>query len=280
MASRKLASCELIVDDAQLLRYSRHILLNEIGVEGQARLLASHALIIGAGGLGSPAALYLAAAGVGRITIADQDSVDLTNLQRQIAHDMNAVGVNKARSAASRMQAMNPDVAVSPLALRLEGEALLNAVAAADVVLDCSDNFATRYAVNAACVAQGRPLVSGSAVRFDGQVSVFDLRQPLAPCYACLFPVEAETGEMRCAEFGVFAPLVGVVGSLQAAEALKLLMGIGQSLSGRLLLFSALEAGWREIRLKRDPHCPVCADGSMHLSVAVSPGACDSSRPG
>jgi molybdopterin/thiamine biosynthesis adenylyltransferase len=252
------------VDDAQLLRYSRHILLHEIGVEGQERLLASHALIIGAGGLGSPAALYLAAAGVGHISLADHDDVDLTNLQRQIAHDTNAVGVNKARSAASRMQAMNPEVAVSALPFRLEGDALLEAVAAADVVLDCSDNFATRYAVNAACVAQGRPLVSGSAVRFDGQVSVFDLRQKEAPCYACLFPVEADTGEMRCAEFGVFAPLVGVVGSLQAAEALKLLMGIGQSLSGRLLLFSALEGGWREIRLKRDPRCAVCGSGSRH----------------
>jgi molybdopterin/thiamine biosynthesis adenylyltransferase len=245
--------------DYQLLRYSRHILLNEIGVEGQECLLASHALVIGAGGLGSPAALYLAAAGVGRITIADPDDVDLTNLQRQIAHDMNALGMNKARSAASRMQAMNPEVGVSPLTFRLEGDRLTEAVAAADVVLDCSDNFATRHAVNAACVAHAKPLVSGAAVRFDGQVSVFDLRQPHAPCYACLFPVEADTGEMRCAEFGVFAPLVGVVGSLQANEALKLLMGIGESLSGRLLLYDALHSQWRQIRLARDPHCPVCA---------------------
>lgn len=245
--------------DHQLLRYSRHILLNEIGVEGQECLLASHALVIGAGGLGSPAALYLAAAGVGRITIADPDDVDLTNLQRQIAHDMNALGMNKARSAASRMQAMNPEVGVSPLTFRLEGDRLTEAVAAADVVLDCSDNFATRHAVNAACVAHAKPLVSGAAVRFDGQVSVFDLRQPHAPCYACLFPVEADTGEMRCAEFGVFAPLVGVVGSLQASEALKLLMGIGESLSGRLLLYDALHSQWRQIRLARDPHCPVCA---------------------
>ena len=246
------------MDDQQLLRYSRHLLLNEIGITGQERLLCSHALIIGAGGLGSPAALYLAAAGVGRISIADHDRVDLTNLQRQIAHDTNGVGVNKARSAAARMQSMNPEVTVTPLEVRLEGDRLVEAVASADVVLDCSDNFATRYAVNAACVAHGRPLVSGSAVRFDGQVSVFDLRTANAPCYACLFPAEGETGEMRCAEFGVFAPLVGVVGSLQAAEALKLLMGIGQSLSGRLLLFSALDGGWREIRLKRDPHCTVC----------------------
>ena len=246
------------MNDQQLLRYSRHILLNEIGVEGQERLLASHALVIGAGGLGSPAALYLAAAGVGRISLADHDSVDLTNLQRQIAHDAGTVGVNKARSAARRMQAMNPEVVVAPLTFRLEGDALVEAVASADVVLDCSDNFTTRYAVNAACVDRGRPLVSGAAVRFDGQVSVFDLRQRASPCYACLFPAEAETGEMRCAEFGVFAPLVGVVGSLQAVEALKLLMGIGQSLSGRLLLFGALDGAWREIRFKRDPGCPVC----------------------
>lgn len=246
------------MDDNQLLRYSRHILLDEIGIEGQARLLNAHALIIGAGGLGSPAALYLAASGVGRITLADHDRVDLTNLQRQIAHDMASLGVNKARSAARRMQAMNPEVSVIPLAMRLAGDALDAAVAQADVVLDCSDNFATRYAVNAACVTHRRPLVSGAAVRFDGQVSVFDLRQSNTPCYACLFPAEAETGEMRCAEFGVFAPLVGVVGSLQAAEALKLLLGMGQSLNGRLLLIDALAGKLRTIRVGRDPNCPVC----------------------
>ncbi|MFN3593472.1 MAG: HesA/MoeB/ThiF family protein [Thiobacillaceae bacterium] len=246
------------MDDSQLLRYSRHILLDEIGIEGQARLLNAHALIIGAGGLGSPAALYLAAAGVGRITLADHDRVDLTNLQRQIAHDMASLGVNKARSAARRMQAMNPEVGVLPVETRLTGEALDAAVAQADVVLDCSDNFVTRYAANAACVAHRRPLISGAAVRFDGQVSVYDLRQTDAPCYACLFPAEAEAGEMRCAEFGVFAPLVGVVGSLQAAEALKLLIGTGQSLSGRLLLIDSLNAQWRTIRVRRDPHCAVC----------------------
>ncbi len=246
------------MNDEQLLRYSRHILLNEIGVEGQSRLHAAHALIVGAGGLGSPAALFLAASGVGRISLADHDRVDLSNLQRQIAHDMASVGENKAFSAARRMRAMNPEVSVLPLETRLAGEALDQAVAQADVVLDCSDNFATRYAINAACVAHRRPLVSGAAVRFDGQVSVFDLRQADAPCYACLFPVEGQTGEMRCAEFGVFAPLVGVVGSLQAAEALKLLIGVGQSLSGRLLLIDSLNAQWRTIRVRRDPHCPVC----------------------
>ena len=246
------------MNDAQLLRYSRHILLDQVGIAGQEALLASRALIIGAGGLGSPVALYLAAAGVGRITLADHDVVDLTNLQRQIAHDMNGVGLNKARSAAGRMRAMNPDIEVVELPLRLAGEALDAAIAGADVVLDCSDNFATRHAVNRACVAHRKPLVSGAAVRFDGQVAVFDLRRAEAPCYACLFPEQARDEEMRCAEFGVFSPLVGVIGAMQALEALKLLIGAGESLSGRLLLFDALAAEWRAIRLKRDPDCEVC----------------------
>jgi adenylyltransferase/sulfurtransferase len=247
------------MDDSQLLRYSRHILLDEIGIAGQARLATSSALIVGAGGLGSPAALYLAAAGVGRIVLADHDMVELTNLQRQIAHDMNGLGENKAVSASRRMAAMNPSIEVVPLAERLEGSALANQVANADVVLDCSDNFATRHAVNRACVQFRKPLVSGAAVRFDGQISVFDLRDSHAPCYACLFPEQASEAEMRCSEFGVFAPLVGVVGSMQAAEALKLLIGIGQSLSGRLLLYNTLDAEWRIMRLKKDPACPVCS---------------------
>jgi len=246
------------MNDNQLLRYSRHLLLNEIGIPGQERLLAAHALVVGAGGLGSPVSLYLAAAGVGRITLCDHDQVDMTNLQRQIAHDMASLSVNKAASAARRMTSMNPEVEVVALAERLEGKPLEAAVAAADVVLDCSDNFVTRHAINRACVQHGKPLVSGAAVRFDGQVSVFDLRHAAAPCYACLFPESAEEAEMRCAEFGVFAPLVGVVGALQAAEALKVLMDVGQSLSGRLLLYDALAAEWRQIRLKRDPACPVC----------------------
>lgn len=250
------------MDDSQLLRYSRHLLLDEIGIDGQIRLNGSHALIVGAGGLGSPVALYLAAAGVGRLTLADHDVVDLTNLQRQIAHDMSSLGENKARSAARRMSAMNPEIAITPLPDRLEGEDLSARVAAADVVLDCSDNFATRHAVNRACVAHRKPLVSGAAVRFDGQISVFDLARDDAPCYACLFPENARDAEMRCAEFGVFAPLVGVVGALQAAEALKLLMAIGTSLSGRLMLYNALEADWRSVRLKQDPGCPVCGAGS------------------
>lgn len=246
------------MDDGQLLRYSRHILLDQIGIDGQERLLHAHALIVGAGGLGSPVALYLAAAGVGRVTLADHDVVEMTNLQRQIAHDMNSLGVNKAESAARRMQAMNPDVQVVPLREKLAGAPLDAAVAAADVVLDCSDNFPTRQAVNRACVRHRKPLVSGAAVRFDGQVAVFDLRQQDAPCYACLFPEDAQDAQMRCAEFGVFAPLVGVIGALQASEALKLLIGAGESLSGRFLLYDALAAQWRSLRLKKDPGCMVC----------------------
>lgn len=246
------------MNDSQLLRYSRHILLDAIGIDGQERLLSAHALIVGAGGLGSPVALYLAAAGVGTITLADHDTVEITNLQRQIAHDMHSLGENKAFSASRRMAAMNPDIRVLPRAERLADETLMAAVAAADVVLDCCDNFATRQQVNRACVLHRKPLVSGAAVRFDGQIAVFDQRDALAPCYACLFPENAEDAAMRCAEFGVFAPLVGVVGAMQASEALKLLMGIGESLSGRLLLFDALGAEWRRLRLKKDPACQVC----------------------
>jgi adenylyltransferase/sulfurtransferase len=247
------------MDDAHLLRYSRHLLLDEIGIAGQERLDAASVLIVGAGGLGSPVALYLAAAGVGRITLCDGDAVDLTNLQRQIAHDMASLGENKAISAARRMQAMNPGPRVETVAERLEGESMAARVAVADLVVDCTDNFATRHAINRVCVRGRKPLVSGAAVRFDGQVSVFDLRDTAAPCYACLFPENARDAEMRCAEFGVFAPLVGVVGAIQAAEALKLLMGVGTSLSGRLLLYNALDSEWRQVRLKRDPACPVCA---------------------
>ncbi len=250
------------MNDDQLLRYSRHILLDQIGIVGQEKLLAAHALIIGAGGLGSPVALYLAAAGVGHITLADDDTVELTNLQRQIAHDMHSLGVNKADSAVRRMHEMNPDIQINALKLRLQGDALDAAVAEADVVLDCSDNFPTRHAVNRACVRHRKPLVSGAAVRFDGQISVFDLRDEAAPCYACLFPEHAQDAEMRCAEFGVFAPLVGVVGSIQAVEALKLLIGTGESLSGRLLLHDALSADWRTLRLKKDTGCEVCGQAS------------------
>jgi molybdopterin-synthase adenylyltransferase len=246
------------MDDSQLLRYSRHLLLDPIGIDGQARLNQARVLVVGAGGLGSPVALYLAAAGIGRIVLADHDNVELSNLQRQIAHDMASLGDNKARSAARRMAAMNPNIEVVPLPVRLTGVELDSQVANVDLVLDCSDNFATRHAVNQACVAHRKPLVSGAAVGFDGQISAFDLRRDDAPCYACLFPEQARDTEMRCAEFGVFTPLVGVIGAMQAAEALKLLIGIGTDLSGRLLLYDALAADWRAIRLKKDPACPVC----------------------
>ncbi|GAP37130.1 HesA/MoeB/ThiF family protein [Piscinibacter sakaiensis] len=247
------------MNDEQLLRYSRHLLLDELGVEGQARLMAARVLVIGAGGLGSPVLLYLGTAGVGRITVADDDLVDLTNLQRQIAHAMDRLGQPKAESAARAVAALNPEVEVVVRRARLAGAALAAEVAAADVVVDCSDNFATRQAVNAACVAQGVPLVSGAAIGFDGQLAVFDPRRPDAPCYACVFPPEPPPEEVRCATMGVFAPLVGIVGAAQAAEALKLAAGIGEPLAGRLAMLDARRMAWTEIRMARDPDCPVCA---------------------
>ena len=245
--------------DDQLLRYSRHILLDELGIEGQQRLLASHALIIGAGGLGSPVALFLGTAGVGRLTIVDHDSVDVTNLQRQIAHNLARVGKPKAESARDTIGAINPDVQVLPLVERADAARLVALVQDADVVIDCSDNFATRHAVNAACVAHQKPLVSGAAIGFDGQVSVYDTRDAQAPCYACLFPAEATFEEVQCATMGVFAPLVGIIGSVQAAEALKLLAGVGTSLAGRLQMLDGRSMAWTEIRLARNATCAVCA---------------------
>jgi adenylyltransferase/sulfurtransferase len=247
------------MDDQQLLRYSRHVLLPEIGIEGQERLLAARALIVGAGGLGSPAAYYLASAGVGTIALADGDSVDLTNLQRQILHATDSVGRAKADSGRDTLARINPQCRVVPLSRRLVGEDLEAEVAAADVVLDCSDNFATRHAVNRACVRHARPLVSGAAVRFDGQVAVFDARSANCPCYHCLFPEASDVEEMRCAVMGVFAPLTGIIGSVQAAEALKILIGCGETLAGRLLLLDGLAMSWREIRVPRDAECAVCA---------------------
>ncbi len=246
------------MDDDQLLRYSRHILLNELGIEGQLRLLAAHALVIGAGGLGSPVALYLGTAGVGHITIVDHDTVDLTNLQRQIAHNLARVGQPKAGSAAQSIHAINPDVRVTALQMRADAQRLAQLLVDVDVVLDCSDNFATRHAVNAACVAQGVALVSGAAIGFDGQISVYDTRSQLHPCYACIFPPDATLEEVRCATMGVFAPLVGIIGTMQAAEALKLLAGVGTSLAGRLQMLDARSMEWTEIRVQRDPACPVC----------------------
>jgi molybdopterin/thiamine biosynthesis adenylyltransferase len=246
------------VDDHQRLRYSRHLLLNEFGEEAQERLLGSHALVIGAGGLGSAALLYLASSGLGRITVVDNDHVDLTNLQRQVVHRVDSIGQPKAASAARTLGAINPEVRVEALAERADEGRIAELVAAADVVLDCSDNFPTRHAANRACVAARRPLVSGAAIRFDGQVAVFDLRRDDAPCYQCLFAEEARSAEERCATMGVFAPLVGIIGTFQALEAIKLVAGIGESLAGRLLLFDALASRWHEVRLARDAHCRVC----------------------
>ncbi len=246
------------MNDEQLLRYSRHILLDEIGIEGQQKLLASHALVIGAGGLGSPVALYLGTAGVGHITLVDDDTVDLTNLQRQIAHAQARVGQPKVESAAAGVTAINPEVRITALEQRADAAWLDIYLDGVDVVIDCSDNFATRQMVNAACVRHGKPLVSGAAIGFDGQISVYDSRQPDAPCYACLFPPEAEYEEARCSTMGVFAPLVGIIGSMQAAEALKLLAGVGSSLAGRLQMLDARRMEWNEIAVQRDPECSVC----------------------
>ncbi len=247
------------MDDRQLLRYSRHILLDDIGVEGQEKLLAAHALVIGAGGLGSPVALYLASAGVGRITLVDDDTVDLTNLQRQIAHTEARVGQPKVASARAAIAAINPDVQVRTVAQRADEALLRPLVAEADVVLDCTDNFATRQALNRACVAARKPLVAGAAIGFDGQVSVYDLRRDDSPCYACVFPATQTVEEVRCATMGVFAPLVGLIGTVQAAEALKLLCGIGKPLVGRLLMLDSRRMEWTEVRVQRQPDCQVCS---------------------
>ena len=259
------------MDDSQLLRYSRHILLDEIGIEGQERILAGHALVIGAGGLGSPVALYLASAGVGHITLVDNDTVDLTNLQRQIAHTTDRVGQPKTESAKTAMLAINPVVKISTVNQRANAALLDALVATADVVFDCTDNFKTRHAINAACVAHKKPLVSGAAIRFDGQISVFDLREPVgrdaqqpvekSPCYACVFPPDAAFEEVACSTMGVLAPLVGIIGAMQAAEGLKLLSGAGTTLAGRLLMLDGLTMEFSQIRVARDAACAVCGDG-------------------
>lgn len=248
--------------DDQLLRYSRHILLNEIGIEGQEKISGGRALVIGAGGLGSPVALYLGSAGVGHITLVDDDTVDLTNLQRQIAHTLSSVGQPKVTSAQTAIAAINTEVVVSTIQARADAPMLDALVAQADVVLDCCDNFSTRQAVNAACVKHRKPLVSGAAIRFDGQISVYDTRDTGSPCYACIFPPDANFEETRCSTMGVFAPLVGIIGSMQAAEALKLLSGAGESIAGRLLMLDGRSMEWNDISLPRNTSCPVC--GSRH----------------
>lgn len=251
------------MNDQALLRYSRHILLPQIGIEGQEQLEKSTVLIVGAGGLGCPVALYLGAAGVGRLIIADADRVDLTNLQRQIGHHTASVAMNKAVSLRDSVLAINPGVKVQAIEFRLEGEHLQEAVALSDVIVDCSDNFATRHAVNRACVAHTRPLVSGAAIGFSGQVAVFDPRNAASPCYQCLFPETPEEG-LRCSEAGVLSPLVGVVGSLQAVEVIKLLSGAGTPAVGQLTLVDTLDASFRQIRVPKDPACAVCGSGQRH----------------
>ena len=254
------------MDDAQLLRYARHILLDELGIEGQEKLLSARVLIVGAGGLGSPAAMYLAAAGVGHIVLADDDVVDIGNLQRQIMHTTASLDVPKVQSGQQTLLAINPEIKVEPLHIRLCGQALEQAVASADVVLDCCDNFATRHAVNRACVAYRKPLVSGAAIRFSGQVSVFDLRLPSNPCYHCLFPEADDAHELRCATTGVLGPLVGIIGSVQAAEAIKVITGMGQPLVGRLQSLDALTMHWHQIRYGKDPGCDVCASAAADVA--------------
>jgi molybdopterin/thiamine biosynthesis adenylyltransferase len=247
------------MNDNQLLRYSRHILLPQVSYEGQDKLVNSHALMVGAGGLGSPVALYLAASGVGTLTICDFDVVDLTNLQRQIIHTTQSVGINKAISAQQTIYEINPEVIVNTVQKKSTEDDFAVLVAKADVVIDCSDNFSTRYTLNRLCVKLKKPLVSGAALGFEGQITVYDMRSNTSPCYHCLFPDNGEDTDLRCATNGVFAPLVGMIGSTQAAEALKLLMGIGESLQGRLLLLDAIAMEWRTIKLSKDSACIVCS---------------------
>lgn len=245
------------MDDRQLLRYSRHILLQQVDIAGQEKLLNARVLIIGLGGLGSPVAMYLAASGVGHLVIVDHDKVELTNLQRQIVHTTASIGEDKATSATKQLKALNPDIAITAINRKLDEAGLLEQARAADVVVDASDNFATRFAVNRACVKAKKPLVSGAVVRFEGQVGVFRPDLPESPCYRCLY-AESNDPEEACAEFGVLAPVAGVIGSIQATETLKLLLGTGQTLTGRVLLLDALTMEWRELKLRKDPACPVC----------------------
>lgn len=247
------------MNDHQLLRYSRHILLPQIEYDGQEKITRSHVLIVGAGGLGSPVAMYLAASGIGALTICDFDAVDLTNLQRQIIHTTQSVGINKAVSAQQAIFELNPEVTVQAVQTKSTEAEMATLVAQADVVVDCSDNFATRYALNRLCFQHKTPLVSGAAIRFEGQISVFDFRNKTTPCYHCLYPDVGSDQEMRCADNGVFAPLVGMIGTAQAAEVLKLILNVGETLQGRLLLLDALTAEWRTIKLARDPKCTVCS---------------------
>ena len=247
------------MNDEQLLRYARHILLDDLGIEGQQKLLASRVLIVGAGGLGSPVAMYLASAGIGQIILADHDRIEMSNLQRQILHTSERIGELKAESGRQTLRTINPEILVETRTTRLDADALMSEIGGVDLVVDCTDNFATRHAINRACVHHAKPLVSGAAVRYDGQISVFDTRDQASPCYHCLFPQADDVEQVNCATMGVFAPLVGIIGSMQAAEAIKVIAGIGEPLTGRLLILDATDMKWHSVRVRRDPGCPVCA---------------------
>ena len=249
------------MNDEDLLRYARHILLNDFGIEGQERLLASRVLIVGVGGLGSPVAMYLASAGVGTLLLADHDTVEISNLQRQIIHTSDRLGMLKAESGRRAIHVLNPSTRVETLLNRMDDASLSQAIAQVDLVVDCTDNFSTRHAINRACVNHRVPLVSGAAVRFDGQISVFDPRNEASPCYHCLFPEAQDVEAVNCATMGVFAPLVGIIGTMQAAEAIKVLTLTGSPLVGRLLILDALDMRWHSVKVKRDPGCPVCGLG-------------------
>ena len=248
------------MNEHQLNRYSRHILLKEMGIAGQEKILAAHALVIGAGGLGSPACYYLASSGIGKITLVDDDIVDLTNLQRQILHTGDRIGESKAFSGKKTLNALNPNVDITALHERPNEQRLNELAQTATVVLDCTDNFATRYTINKICVANRLPLISGAVLQFDGQVSVYDMRHDNAPCYSCLFPADQPFQDRKASQYGVFAPIVGIIGTIQAAEALKVIAGIGKSLMGSLLLLDGLKMTWTQIELDRNPSCPICCN--------------------
>ena len=245
--------------DNQLLRYSRHILLPEIEYSGQEKLLKSHCLVIGAGGLGSPVSIYLASSGIGKITICDFDDVDISNLQRQILHSDESVGTNKALSARKFLNKVNPEIIITPIEKRLNIEQMTDIAKEVDVIIDCSDNFETRYALNKIAFCLKKPLISGAAIKFDGQISVFDFREKSSPCYECLFPDTNNEEELRCADHGVFSPMVGIIGSTQAAEAIKIILDVGVSLMGRLLLLDSKDMTWKTIKIVKDKGCKVCS---------------------
>ena len=250
------------MNDEQLLRYSRHLLLDEIDIAGQERLLNSHVLIIGAGGLGSACAPYLAAAGVGKITLVDHDHVELTNLQRQIMQQQESIGMSKVASGKRFLKSLNPSCQVEALEKRVDEPLLKELISEVDVVVDCTDNFSTRHLINRVCVSYRKVLISGAALRFDGQVSVFDFRNPHSPCYACVFPPDPNYVETNCASLGIFAPLVGIIGTIAAAQALQVIIGFGEPLIGRLLVWNARTTQIDEIKLTRHHACPVCGSGA------------------